>query len=348
MFRKKLLIGTLTALLSVGLFYSSVNAESVFTDVDEDYWGYPSITTLVNQDIINGFPDGTYRPEQPLSRAQSAIIIGKTLEINPNITPTHSFTDVNGSVSGHQYVYALAEEGVFAKVDQFNPNNPLTRAQMAKVLVEAFDLQAEGNVQVNFSDVDRDHWAYSYIDVLVDTGITAGTSEFTFSPSESVTRVQMAVFVDRTLRYLNGEKPVVDVPGQNDRPQEYYAIADEILMLTNQERTERGLPALKIDTELQEVAMVKAKDFDVNKYFAHTSPVYGSPFDMMGEFNIDFRSAGENIAYGQPSAASVVEGWMNSEGHRKNILNGSFTHIGIGYYKDENGRPYYVQMFIGK
>jgi uncharacterized protein YkwD len=82
-----------------------------------------------------------------------------------------------------------------------------------------------------------------------------------------------------------------------------------------------------------------------NKYFSHTSPTYGSPFRMMKSFGITYRSAGENIARGQATPQAVVNAWMNSSGHRANILNSSFTHIGVGYA--ENGR-YWTQMFIGK
>lgn len=82
-----------------------------------------------------------------------------------------------------------------------------------------------------------------------------------------------------------------------------------------------------------------------NKYFSHTSPTYGSPFDMMKKFGISFRTAGENIAMGQRTPEEVVNAWMNSSGHRQNILNPNFTHIGVGYV--ENGN-YWTQMFIGK
>lgn len=80
-------------------------------------------------------------------------------------------------------------------------------------------------------------------------------------------------------------------------------------------------------------------------YFSHTSPTYGSPFDMMRDFGITYRSAGENIAKGQTSPEEVVQAWMNSQGHRENILNANFTHIGVGY--EQNGN-HWTQMFITK
>ncbi|MDF2592072.1 MAG: sporulation protein, partial [Clostridia bacterium] len=77
----------------------------------------------------------------------------------------------------------------------------------------------------------------------------------------------------------------------------------------------------------------------------HTSPTYGSPFDMMKQFGITYKTAGENIAMGQRTPEEVVKAWMNSPGHRANILKSSFTHIGVGYVA--NG-SYWTQMFIGK
>jgi len=80
-------------------------------------------------------------------------------------------------------------------------------------------------------------------------------------------------------------------------------------------------------------------------YFSHTSPTYGSPFDMMRDFGVTYKSAGENIAQGQQTPQEVVQAWMNSEGHRKNILSKDFTHIGVGY--EQTGK-HWTQMFIGK
>ncbi len=119
----------------------------------------------------------------------------------------------------------------------------------------------------------------------------------------------------------------------------------EVVRLVNIERAKNGLTDLKYDWELSRVARIKSQDMKDNKYFSHTSPVYGSPFQMMKSFRISYRSAGENIARGQATPQAVVNAWMNSSGHRANILNPSFTHIGVGYVAD--GR-YWTQMFIGK
>lgn len=124
------------------------------------------------------------------------------------------------------------------------------------------------------------------------------------------------------------------------------AIEQEVVRLVNVERQKNGLNALELDTELSKVARLKSQDMATKGYFNHTSPTYGSPFDMMKQFGIKYSTAGENIAMGQPTAEAVVKAWMNSEGHRANILNKNFTKIGVGYYKGSNGSPYWTQMFI--
>ncbi|MBR0427920.1 MAG: SH3 domain-containing protein [Clostridia bacterium] len=121
----------------------------------------------------------------------------------------------------------------------------------------------------------------------------------------------------------------------------------EVFDLINKQRTANGLSPLKENSELQRVARIKAQDMVNNNYFSHTSPTYGSPFDMMKSFKISYNTAGENIA-GNSSNSSAVTAWMNSPGHRANILNSSFNQTGIGVVTGSKYGKIYVQMFIGK
>lgn len=123
------------------------------------------------------------------------------------------------------------------------------------------------------------------------------------------------------------------------------AIEQQVVELTNKERAKYGLSALAMDKPLMAAAREKSQDMQVNNYFSHTSPTFGSPFDRLKALGISYKSAGENIAKGQTSAAQVVEAWMNSEGHRANILNKDFTHIGVGYVKQGH---VWTQQFIKK
>lgn len=133
---------------------------------------------------------------------------------------------------------------------------------------------------------------------------------------------------------------IVNIPAEDSA---VLSFEQEVIRLVNKARSENGLKPLEYDWELSRVARYKSRDMKDNGYFSHTSPVYGSPFQMMKSFGINYKSAGENIARGQSTPEEVMNSWMNSSGHRANILNASFTKIGVGYVADGK---YWTQMFI--
>jgi uncharacterized YkwD family protein/spore coat assembly protein SafA len=124
------------------------------------------------------------------------------------------------------------------------------------------------------------------------------------------------------------------------------SLENEVVRLVNVERAKAGVPAITQNSEVGRVARIKSEDFVKNNYFSHTSPTYGSPFDMLKSFGITFTAAGENIASGQKTAADVMNSWMNSSGHKANILNSTYNKIGVGVAKDSSGSIYWTQMFI--
>ncbi|MFA9560107.1 CAP domain-containing protein [Evansella sp. AB-rgal1] len=115
----------------------------------------------------------------------------------------------------------------------------------------------------------------------------------------------------------------------------------QVVQLVNRERAQRGLQPLQHRADLKNVAHKKAEDMIKSNYFSHTSPNYGSPFDMIRTFGISYQAAAENIAKGQTTPEQVMNSWMNSPGHRQNILNGNFDTIGVGFYQGA-----WVQLFI--
>ena len=121
----------------------------------------------------------------------------------------------------------------------------------------------------------------------------------------------------------------------------------QVASLTNSKRKASGLGNLTLDSQLSKLARMKAEDMAKKGYFSHTSPTYGSAFDMMKKYGVSYRTAGENIAKGQKTPEAVMKGWMNSSGHRANILSSAYTHIGVGYAKDSKGNTYWVQIFKG-
>lgn len=124
--------------------------------------------------------------------------------------------------------------------------------------------------------------------------------------------------------------------------EEVRAMEEEVVRLVNEERAKYGLHPLEIDETLMELSKEKSKDMANNNYFSHTSPTYGSPFDMIKNSGITYNFAGENIASMGMSSQGVVNGWLNSKGHRENILNPNYKYIGVGVYNSK-----WTQIFIG-
>ena len=127
-------------------------------------------------------------------------------------------------------------------------------------------------------------------------------------------------------------------------PEEVLRFESEVAALVNAARAENGLQPLKVNWELSRVARFKSEDMASNRYFSHNSPTYGTPYQMIRAFGLNYRSAGENIAYGQRTPAAVMNAWMNSSGHRANILSSSYSQIGVGYCPSGH---YWTQMFLG-
>lgn len=185
----------------------------------------------------------------------------------------------------------------------------------------------------------------SYYDILARLNMLSG-GQFSFGPVEETPEAPQENETPETPEVSETpEEPEAptesETPGQSGSVSSY---AQAVLDLVNRYRAQNGLAALTLDSGLCQVAQTKAQDMHDSGYFAHESPNYGTPFEMMSFFGISYKAAGENIAMGYSSPQAVVEGWMNSEGHRANILSSSFTKMGLGYVASGN---YWCQMFIG-
>lgn len=187
---------------------------------------------------------------------------------------------------------------------------------------------------------------------MLMTSVSAATSSYTVVSGDSLWKIAVRHKVGLSeIKSANPQIKNYDLiyPGQviNIPTDDSKAVSfeQEVIRLVNEIRVQNGLKELAFDWELGRVARYKSQDMKDNAYFSHTSPVYGSPFQMIKSFGISYKSAGENIAKGYATPQAVVNGWMNSSGHRANILNASYTHIGVGYVAGGN---YWTQMFISK
>jgi len=189
--------------------------------------------------------------------------------------------------------------------------------------------------------------------VLTLSLLSTGASALTHTVVQGDTMWKLAV------KYEVGTREIINANPQISNPDLIYpgqaltipqldhgvsAFESEVMRLVNEARAKNGLKPLSANWELSRVARYKSQDMVDRRYFSHTSPTYGTPFQMIKSFGLTYRTAGENIAYGQSTPQAVVNAWMNSSGHRANILNPSYTQIGVGYVA--NGH-YWTQLFIG-
>lgn len=180
-------------------------------------------------------------------------------------------------------------------------------------------------------------------EVTTQTVISRPTEATTEATTQATTQKPTEATTEVTTQATTQRPTETTTQAQNNSANK--TIEQQVVDLVNKHRAENGLNPLKINSSVSRVAQAKSEDMRDKNYFDHTSPTYGSPFEMLKSFGVSYKTAGENIAKGQKTAEAVVNAWMNSEGHRKNILNANFEKIGIGYATG-NGTTYWTQMFI--
>jgi uncharacterized YkwD family protein len=184
--------------------------------------------------------------------------------------------------------------------------------------------------------------------------VSAATDKYTVLPGDSLWKISLTYHVGWPEIYNSNrgiiKNPALIYPGQVLQiPLVSSTVTNyeqQVLVLCNQIRAQNGLPSLTMNWQLERMGRIKAQEMASKKYFSHTSPVYGTPFQMMKSFGISYTYAGENIAAGQPTPQAVVTSWMNSPGHKANILSKNYTQIGIGYASGGPYGTYWTQEFI--
>lgn len=350
---------TVTLLLTVVI--QPVQA-ATFKDVPKNHWAYESINVISNKGIINGYVNGNFAPNDRITRAQSAKIVALAIQAKPTDDYTPSFKDVSKTNTFYNHIRALTQREIFHNGTAFNPNDSLTRGQMAKIIARSYNIILDDNDLIHFKDVPESNGFHPYITAIAEIGITKTKEGTSFLPNEPVTRAQMAAFIQRAMEfqskletgevyYDKTQKRYIDknysipAPPETDSAQ---TISDQTIKLVNKNRQQQNLAALQHDKKLSAIAQKKAEDMANNNYFAHVSPTYGSVGNMLDHFNYNWTSYGENIAKGYKSPDTVVDDWMQSPGHRANILQSKFQNIGSGYATDPNGTTYWVHLFSTK
>jgi hypothetical protein len=228
---KKWLTGAAAAVMLSGLIpiKDAEAARLPFKDVPQDhpFWAEKEINYLIDEGIISGYPDGTFRPDATLTRQQAAGLMVQALDLNLEGRPDPNFKDIKKGAYYYEAIAAVADEGLIRGSNgNFRPNETITRAQMAAILRRAFQYKVDEFPR--FMDIERTYWAFGDINAIAKNGITVGKSTnvngdyfLYFSPGEATTRAQYSVFLARALNdelRLYSKGAINGEPGENQYP----------------------------------------------------------------------------------------------------------------------------------
>ena len=287
--------------------------------------------------ILQGNASGDLQLEKPLTRAELAVILSR-LKVNQEHLMAEKtyysnqceYTDVPDWA--RVYVgFCTAWNMVNGYGDgRYGSNDPVTPQVACTVLLRACGMY------VPFE------WSY---ETALDAAVQYGIAPREALQEQYISRGNLSILLYRTAEKLGFNMEDVDTTPDTEPTPDNSGVSDleqQVVDLVNQERAAYGLAPLTLNTELCDGARLKSQDMLDNGYFNHYSPTYGDPFDMMDSMGIETWGAAENIARGQKTAEEVMNSWMNSPGHRANILSEEYSDIGVGY-----AGGYWTQWFIG-
>ena len=208
---KKLFLSTMAMTVAVAATGVSAPtlveaAKPVFKDVPEKHYAYDAVNYMAANQIIKGYADNTYRLNKPVTRAQAAKMIAVSIGAKPSHAYKMDFKDVTTDNGSYDHIRALTQRGLFKNAEKFNPNKPLTRGQMAKLLVLGYHIVTDDNDFIIFDDVQKSSGAYEYIITIAELNITTTRPGGKFNPNSPVTRGQMAAFLYRTMQFDENRK----------------------------------------------------------------------------------------------------------------------------------------------
>lgn len=338
----KLIIIFVFLFLFVGTAQFVFAAEPSFSDVNRNDWFYEYVTILTGKDIIHGYGDGTYCPQKSVS-------FGEFISIATRLVAADKIPDKNPGPHWASGNYQAALKCRLISSGDFSGdiaalNAPICREDMALILTNIAaanneDLKVIDGVETAINDFVLIS-ANRRLAVLkaYSNGLLSGSKGF-FNPKEHLTRAEVASVFCRVMKYTN--RPAVVIESVETASFE----SNIVLSLVNAERKKAGLKPLIMDAAMVKAAKAKAKDMAALSYFAHKSPTYGGPADMLNQFGIVWSCCGENLATGQISPESAVHDWMNSTPHRNSILSTKYEKTGIATARDKSGKIYWVQLF---
>lgn len=358
-----------TAMIFAGVAASHAAPAGGFSDVDANAWYAEAVSYCDQNGLMSGTSGTEFSPNKTMTRAMLAAALYRQAG-SPAVNGNDTFPDTDfGEWYSDAVIWASQNEIITGYANgSFGTNDPVTREQIVTILWRMAGSPAAGAQAVSFADgADISDYASDAVSWASASSIISGKSGNRFDPQGKATRAEVASILANNAKSKGSENSSIEQePDKNSEKDavkttdvsasdnsavssgntQLSAYVQEVADIVNEERGKAGAAPLAVDESLCRLAQLKAEDMRDNDYFDHDSPTYGRSHEMMKQFGVSYRASGENIAMGQRTPEQVMSEWMNSQGHRKNILNDTYEKIGVGYCTGGTGRTYWVQMFI--
>lgn len=357
-----------------------------FTDVPDSHYAAAAIKDCAAKGIVSGYSDGTFKPSKTITKNNFSVMLSRAFypedvakyqKDSSQLLYPVPFGANKLALSNHQIFYHTSFDGIEDSWYEDIMDTEINRYDMAQLLAnilkdKGFTVSDSEKAAARSQIADYDRIPQNQgvdfnkdaVVTVYSLGLIGGYSDGCFHGERTMNRAQACVVIQRMSRYMDSNTPAEtpktpektpetsektpEAPAETPAPSgtDLESMRQGVLELVNAERAKVGKSPLSLNSALCDVAQLRADE--IVKSFSHTRPNGTSCFTALNEAGISYRTCGENIAAGQSSPASVMDSWMNSDGHRANILNGDFSSIGIGYVKASSGYGHYwVQMFLG-
>lgn len=315
-------------------------AQANFPDIQDQHPNKTAIEYLKNNNIIQGYPDGTFKPENILNRAELTKIAILSEGITPATEDLDCFPDVKASDWFAPFVCAALEEGIIQGYPDgtFKPGNEINRAESLVIIANAGNKNVQNSSPTNqYSDLPKNEWFTDYVNYFSDLNYLP--FQLKIEADKKLTRREFSEIYYRVLTN-NNQKFQPEFP---DTSQQLVSNPDDVLLmldLINQERTSRDLQPVELSNELSYMGELHSQDMIDRNFFSHDNPDGGTIDIRRKELGIA-TFVGENISTNISVQASHTS-LMNSPGHKANILNPIWNRVGLGIIK--SGNLYYISQ----
>lgn len=384
MMKRKLLSVLLALVMCLGLTAPALAAGDTFTDVPAQHWAHDDIEAMAARKVVDGVGGGRFAPDDKVACADFSTMLVRLLfqeELKEHTDKDHWWQPYADTLLAEGVLDGTTAKASYIRLedhwDKAVMERPMSRYDMAQIMYNALkakgfelpsgeELEAAAEAIADYADVPSDYSAA--VTAMYALECLKGVDPAgNFRGGQEMDRAQACTVLVRLQTRLDAQDdPAPDAtaeptptpaptpaptpepePTATSGPEADLAAARlEMLAMINTARAQEGLPPLQLSEQLCQAAQIRAKELVQRIEADHKRPDGRACFTVLSDLSISYRTAGENIAAGQRSVEAVMMDWMNSPGHRANLMHTAFGQIGIGLYYQPGGYGYYwAQVF---